>query len=207
MPMPRREIKMARCAGAALLAAVEIYNKPTVEYREQTFAILMSNAWEVLMKARVVQQSGGRIQSIYRRVSGSRRFQRDPKTGEPFTITFGTALSRVDLPEQVRDNISGIAEIRNRAAHLGVLAPEVQRMVMRFGSASVINFTKVSLRWFGEAPQWTYLLPVGVVEQSVVDVIPRVRGQRLLIETLRDIASGDATVDDEFAVTLTSRFV
>ena len=73
---------------------------------------------------------------------------------------------------------------------------------MRFGSASVINFTRVSLRWFGEAPEWTYLLPVGVVEERDVDVVPRVKGQRLLIETLRDIASGSRPADDEFAVTL-----
>ena len=32
---------MARCAGAALLAAIEIYNKPVVEHREQTFAMLV----------------------------------------------------------------------------------------------------------------------------------------------------------------------
>ena len=58
---------MARCAGAAMLGAIEIYNKPTVEYREQTFAMLITNAWEILLKARIVQLRGGRLQAIYRR--------------------------------------------------------------------------------------------------------------------------------------------
>ena len=202
MPMPRREVKMARCAGAALLAAVEIYNKPTVEYREQTFSILVTNAWEVLLKARLIQKAGGRIETIYRREAGSQRYQRASGTGEPLTINLRMAISRADVPEQVRNNISGMAEIRNRSAHLGVLAPAARKMVMQFGSASVVNFTKMSMKWFDEAPVWTYLLPVGFVQQSDVDVIPRIKGQRLLIETLRNIASGGHSANEEFAVTL-----
>jgi hypothetical protein len=35
----------------AALAAIEIYNKPDFRHREETFAILMTNAWELLLKA------------------------------------------------------------------------------------------------------------------------------------------------------------
>ena len=66
---------MARCAREALFAAVEIYNKPRVEFREQTVAFLLVNAWEVLLKARIVQQNGGKIQSIYQRKSNSPQIQ------------------------------------------------------------------------------------------------------------------------------------
>ena len=84
MARPKREIIMARCAREALLAAVEIYNKPRVEYREQTVAFLIVNAWEVLIKARIVQQNGGKIQSIYRRQPNSRRFEFNAD-GDPIT--------------------------------------------------------------------------------------------------------------------------
>ena len=59
MARPKREVVMARCAGEALLAAVEIYNKPRVEYREQTVAFLLVNAWEVIIKARIVNSRVG----------------------------------------------------------------------------------------------------------------------------------------------------
>ena len=75
MARPKRETVMARCAREALLAAVEIYNKPKVEYREQTVAFLLVNAWEVLIKARIIQQNGGKIQSIYRRKRDSSRYE------------------------------------------------------------------------------------------------------------------------------------
>jgi len=36
---------VSKKAEAALLAAIEIYNKPTFLYREETFSILALNAW------------------------------------------------------------------------------------------------------------------------------------------------------------------
>ena len=37
---------MAKCAESALLAAFEVYNKPLIENREQTLALLLVNAWD-----------------------------------------------------------------------------------------------------------------------------------------------------------------
>jgi len=34
-----------------MLAAVEIYNKPRIEYREESSVILLLNAWELILKA------------------------------------------------------------------------------------------------------------------------------------------------------------
>ncbi len=36
---------------AAILAAIEIYNKPQISYRDECFSILLLNAWELLLKA------------------------------------------------------------------------------------------------------------------------------------------------------------
>ena len=38
---------------ASMLAAIEIYNKPHFAYREDSFAILCVNAWELLRKPSV----------------------------------------------------------------------------------------------------------------------------------------------------------
>lgn len=34
-----------------MLAAIEIYNKPQITYRDECFSILLINAWELLLKA------------------------------------------------------------------------------------------------------------------------------------------------------------
>lgn len=41
--------ELAHKAVAAAVASIEVYNKPDFYYREETFAILMTNAWELLL--------------------------------------------------------------------------------------------------------------------------------------------------------------
>ena len=48
-----------------MLSAIEIYNKPDFKYREETFAILAINSWELLLKARLLKLNSYRINSIY----------------------------------------------------------------------------------------------------------------------------------------------
>ena len=43
--------ELAEKSVQAAIAAIEIYNKPNFSYREEAFALLMSNAWELLLKA------------------------------------------------------------------------------------------------------------------------------------------------------------
>ena len=159
MARPKREIVMARCAREALLAAIEIYNQPNVDYREQTVAFLLVNAWEVLIKARIVQQSGGKIETIYRRQRDSNRYARNPD-GEILTIDIRGALNRSGIPEEVKTNVQGLLKVRNQATHLGVLAPELKKYILEFSTASVQNFVKTYAVWFEVEPLiWTELRP------------------------------------------------
>jgi hypothetical protein len=42
----------------AMISAIEIYNKPSFNYREEAFSILAINSWELLLKARILQLDG-----------------------------------------------------------------------------------------------------------------------------------------------------
>lgn len=46
----------------SMLSAIEIYNKPNFNYREETFAVLAINAWELLLKAYIYL---GKIGTIF----------------------------------------------------------------------------------------------------------------------------------------------
>ena len=202
MARPKREITMARCAGSALLAAIEIYNKPTVEYREQTLAFLVTNAWEVLLKARLIQQAGGRIETLYRRDSRSQRYMRDDETHEPLTIGLRQVLSLVLLPNEVRANIKGLIEVRNRAVHLGILSAEARERILGFGTASVHNFVKLSNQWFGPIIKAPYLLPVAFAGHAVLIKETYPGRQRDLIKALDNLANSSGSADSEFSVVM-----
>lgn len=49
--------KFIEKSHAAMLGAIEVYNKPTFAYREETFSILAVNAWELLLKAKLLKES------------------------------------------------------------------------------------------------------------------------------------------------------
>ena len=60
-----RSLRLVRKGEAALLAAIEVYNKPGFLYREETFSILTLNAWELLLKARLVAENNNDPRCIY----------------------------------------------------------------------------------------------------------------------------------------------
>lgn len=48
-----------------MISAIEIYNKPDFKYREETFAILAINSWELLLKAKWLKDNDNKIRSLY----------------------------------------------------------------------------------------------------------------------------------------------
>ena len=50
---------------AAMISAIEIYNKPDFLYRGETFAILAVNGWELLLKAKYLSINNNNIRSLY----------------------------------------------------------------------------------------------------------------------------------------------
>ena len=53
-----RSVRFLQKSEAALLSSIEVYNRPTFAYREETFSILALNAWELLLKAKLLSESG-----------------------------------------------------------------------------------------------------------------------------------------------------
>jgi EC042_2821-lke REase/Protein of unknown function (DUF3644) len=96
---------------AAILAAIEIYNKPQIEYRDECFTILLINAWELLLKAILAKNK----QHIYYA----------KKRKEPYrTLSIQDALLQAKdyFPahisyQPVAQNINMLVTYRNNAIH------------------------------------------------------------------------------------------
>ena len=188
MARPTRSLKMARTAQAAMLAAVEVYNKTTFSYREETFCLLIVNAWEILLKARIVQKHGNDVNSIRLR-RDARHYIRDDVTGDVRTIGLERALGEADVPNEVRENVRGLYDLRNDVQHRGFVAPAFRREVLLFGTAAVQNMVAALSDWFDESMDRIYLLPVGFVGTAVA-VSAASQNQRELLQRLHRIASG-----------------
>ncbi|MDD9883164.1 MAG: DUF3644 domain-containing protein [Gammaproteobacteria bacterium] len=95
-------------AKSAMIAAIEIYNKPTALYRDECVVILILNAWELALKA-ILSKNGRSI------------FLHDKKK---FTLSWKEALekARSYFPKDIsytgiRENISILDEYRNDSIH------------------------------------------------------------------------------------------
>ncbi len=79
---------------SAMLSAIEAYNKPDHKYREETFSILALNAWELLMKSKLLYEKNNNLRNLYiyekkelRDGSrSSRRYIKRNRSGNPLII-------------------------------------------------------------------------------------------------------------------------
>jgi len=60
-----RSSRLLKNAEAALISAIEIYNKPAFAYREETFSILALNAWELLLKAKLLEANQNKVRCLH----------------------------------------------------------------------------------------------------------------------------------------------
>lgn len=64
------QVKLIDKAKEAFILAIEIYNKPTIKYRVESFSFLICNAWELMLKAHLLKRDGDT--SIYFKDNPSR---------------------------------------------------------------------------------------------------------------------------------------
>lgn len=112
LQQPKRGDKMARSRSdqllqksiSAMVAAVEAYNKPDAKYREESFSILALNAWELLVKSKILAKKGNRLSELYvyekrKRKDGStsnRDFIKRNRANNPMTIGLKNAISKIE---------------------------------------------------------------------------------------------------------------
>lgn len=141
----------------AAVAAIEVYNKPNFSYREEAFSLLMTNAWELLLKAKWVLDHEDAIESLYeitRGTSGEKK-PKENRSGNP--ISFGLIyLAEVmakdknsGVEQATLQNILALVEIRDNAAHLINKDLYIGRRVQEIGTASLQNYLHLATIWFG----------------------------------------------------------
>lgn len=164
--MRRKEVtqvyeKLFENSLAAALSSIEIYNKPDFKYREEIFTILIINAWELLLKAKILKDTGDNLTSLYIMDKGSPKCNR---SGMPLTIDIIYAMNIISINKVVVDNIRALVDIRDTAVHF--YHDDVLSYVLyTLGVASLINYQKLTISWFGKnlLEYNFYILPLGFI--------------------------------------------
>lgn len=119
----------------AFILALETINRPTILYRMEAFSILFCNAWELIMKAKLLD-------------SGSKIFYPKKRKQPRRSLSLDDCLKKLFTSEDdpVRLNIERVHELRNNATHLVI--PFIPRDIMGLFQAGVINFPRALQDWF-----------------------------------------------------------
>jgi hypothetical protein len=215
-----RSARLLRKAEAALLSAIEVYNKPDFKYREETFTILMLNAWELLLKAKLVADNGNSLRCILvyetretRTGKQSKKtYLRRNRSGNRHTRSLGQVVTVLDkenqsrLPPQVKSNLDALTEIRDNAVHYFNASPQLAKQVLEIGTASVKNFIELARRWFSIdlSGYGLYLMPIGFVSApGTATAIPASADEGNLVRYLAEVITASKSDDDrDFNVAL-----
>lgn len=171
-----RSARLMKNAESALISAIEIYNKPAFAYREETFAILALNAWELLLKAKLLDAKGNDAKCLYiyapkelapGKMSEKKYLKRN-RTGNKMTIGISECIVRLEaekiiVPEPVKTNLMALAEVRDNAIHFINASPRLSKQVLEIGTACLRNFIELGKQWLGlDLSHYSlYLMPIG----------------------------------------------
>ena len=134
-----------------MIAAIEVYNKPSFGYREEAFSILAVNAWELLLKARILQLDNNRISAIIeyerrRNANGEmseKLYRKKNRAGNHCSVGMFKAHSKLvneygdSINPVVLKNLEALTEIRDNAVHFLNKDFEIRKKVHEIGTANL----------------------------------------------------------------------
>jgi len=142
----------------AAISAIEIYNKPDFKYREESFSILMVNAWELLLKAKILKNNKNELASL-QIIDKDRSTKADgtPKknicfkknrAGNHLTIDIYAGIKVLPLDDVLKENIDLLIEIRDNAIHFYNDSKLFEKKLLEIGTATLKSYVEIIGEWF-----------------------------------------------------------
>lgn len=108
----------------AFIMGLEIYNKPTIKYRIKGFSFFICNAWELMLKAELLNRN----EDIYYSDKSGRTLSLEPTIKKIYS----------DKNTRVRLNLEKIIELRNISTHF--ITEDYEAKYAPLFQACVLNF-------------------------------------------------------------------
>jgi hypothetical protein len=122
----------------AYILSLEIINKLSVKYRVETFVYLICNAWELLLKAKIIDENKSCKTIYYKKKRNQTRR----------SLSLKDCLRKIfdNEKDPIRRNIERIEEFRDDSVHL--IISQIPKDILGLFQVCVINYQKHLLKWF-----------------------------------------------------------
>lgn len=207
--------RMVDKALAAMTSAVEVYNRPSFAYREETFAILALNAWELLAKAKIIKDAGNDHRAIWiyepRPLKGgsmsNKLYIKANRTGNPMTLSIHGCIKKLNsaklLDPEVEANVLALVAIRDNATHYFSASRQLAQQTAEISTATVRNFVLLAKDWFKAdfSENFSLCLPLAFLSGPTKVQTVVTGGEQKLIDYLNGLAAKQTPAND-YAVSL-----
>lgn len=126
--------KLLSKSTEAFIMSLEIYNKPTIAYRVEGFSFFICNAWELMLKAKMIQEFGN--DSIYYKDNKDRSLNLRNCIKKIFT----------NNKDPLRLNLEKINDLRDVSTHY--ITEEYEQIYIPLFQSCVINYSNKLLEFF-----------------------------------------------------------
>lgn len=200
----------------SMLSAIEIYNKPDFNYREESFAILSVNSWELLLKAYLLKINHFNVNSLYvykdsKKKDGTpskRKVVAINRCKNPCTLSIQEVINRLSklkhLPSNLKSNIETLIELRDNAIHFTNLEP-ITKQIQELGFACIKNYISIVKYWklpIDFSRYNLYLMPLAYIDsKKIVDSVLSKETENYIDLVKSKISSEDQT-EEEFNIAI-----
>lgn len=200
-----------------MLSAIEIYNKPSFGYREDIFAILCVNSWELLLKAVLLKVNKYKMHSVYvmapkKKKDGSPSKLMEPvlnRCNNPKTITLPDVVNRLKergfIPNELELNLEALIELRDNAIHFANIS-SISKTIQELGFATIKNymsFVKNNGIELDLTKYNFYLMPLAYVDSKVnVDAVLTDKESNYIKLIKKQIDEGEDTAEYDIVISI-----
>ena len=123
--------KLVNKSIEAFLMGLEVFNKPTINYRTEGFSFFICNAWELMLKALLLKRG----QSIYYKDQPNRTYD----------LSKVVHLIYTDKRQPLRVNLEKIIDLRNTSTHF--ITEDYEAVFAPLFQSCVVNYVNELLRF------------------------------------------------------------
>lgn len=122
-------------SSEAFVLAIELYNRPSIKYRVEGFSFFICNAWELMLKAKLIKDRG--LDAVYY------------KDNQDRTITLDRCIAAVftNSKDPLRRNLEDIVRLRNTSTHF--IVEEYEQIYVGLFQSCVTNFDEKMFEFHG----------------------------------------------------------
>lgn len=199
----------------SMLSAIEIYNKPNFSYREETFAILAINSWELILKAYLLKKCNYKMENLYimepvLKLNGEISTRKKPKLNRvknPMTIGLFEVIKKIEnkgtlISENLKNSIEALVELRDNAIHFHN-EKEISKELQELGFACIKNYMNIIKFWKIEIDLSNYnfyLMPLAYVDSKVEANSITTDEVKKYVDFVKNKVIG--TTDDEYTIAI-----